>query len=93
MTTAVCAHAQEGTDPPDTPQEIASQDESLNLLRQSRYVELDAKMNGIQRSWGATIVIDQGAPLRDPDPDQLASYYRVDAGKPYWRGGAWSASP
>jgi hypothetical protein len=52
-----------------------------------------ALLNGIQRSWGATIIIDQGSPLRDPDPDQLASYYRVDASKPYWRNGAWSATP
>jgi hypothetical protein len=52
-----------------------------------------ALLNGIQRSWGATIVIDQGAPLRDPDPDQLASYYRVDPSKPYWRDGQWVETP
>jgi hypothetical protein len=52
-----------------------------------------ALLNGIQRSWGATIVIDQGAPLRDPDPDQLASYYRVDSTKPYWRAGQWVTAP
>jgi hypothetical protein len=52
-----------------------------------------ALLNGIQRSWGATIVIDQGAPLRDPDPEQLAPYYGVDPARPYWRNGAWAASP
>ena len=59
MLTAVCAHAQEANDPPDTPQEIASQDESLNLLRQSRYIELDAKMNGIQRSYELGKITDE----------------------------------
>ena len=59
MPAAVCAHAQEGTDPPDTQQEIASQDESLNLLRQSRYVELDAKMNGLQRSYELGKITDE----------------------------------
>lgn len=57
--TAVSAHAQEGTDPPDTPQEIASQRESLNLLRQSRYVELDGKMNGLQRSYELGKITDE----------------------------------
>ena|ERR1043165_961966 len=52
-----------------------------------------ALLNGIQRSWAATIIVDQGAPLRDSDPDQLAAYYNVDAAKPYWRDGAWSATP
>ena len=59
MPTADCAHAQEANDPPDTPQEIASQDESLNLLRQSRYVELDAKMNGIQGSYELGTITDE----------------------------------
>ena len=36
ITAAVSAYAQEGNDPSDTPEEMASQRESLNLLRQSR---------------------------------------------------------
>jgi len=59
MTAATSAHAQESIDPPDTPQEIASQRESLNLLRQSRYAELDRKMNGIQRSYEAGSITDE----------------------------------
>src|SRR6476620_2205540 len=59
MPTAACAHAQEGNDPPDTPQETASQNESRNLLRQSRYVELDAKMNGIQSSYERGTITDE----------------------------------
>jgi hypothetical protein len=50
-----------------------------------------ALLNGVQRSWGAQLIVDQSAPLRDPDPDELAATYRVDPGKPYWRGGRWSA--
>jgi Domain of unknown function (DUF4034) len=59
LTVAVSAHAQEGNDPPDTPEEMASQHESLNLLRQSRYVELDGKMNGIQRSYEFGRITDE----------------------------------
>jgi hypothetical protein len=59
MPAAIAAHAQEGNDPPDTPQEMASQRESLNLLRQSHYVELDAKMNGIQRSYELGKITDE----------------------------------
>src|ERR1051326_2582227 len=59
ITAGVSAHAQEGNDPPDTPEEIASQHDSLNLLRQSRYVELDAKMSGIQRSYESGTITDE----------------------------------
>jgi hypothetical protein len=52
-----------------------------------------ALLSGIQRSWAAQIIVDQGAPLRDPDPEQLAPYYGVDPARPYWRNGAWSATP
>lgn len=54
---SVSAHAQ--GDPPNTPEEMASQQDSLNLLRQSRYVELDAKMNGIQRSYESGKITDE----------------------------------
>ncbi len=56
---AVSAHAQEANDPPSTPQELASQRESVNLLRQGRYAELDAKMNGIQRSYELGKITDE----------------------------------
>ena len=59
ITAAVSAHAQEANDPPNTPEEIASQHESLNLLRQSHYVELDGKMNGIQRSYEFGEITDE----------------------------------
>jgi len=59
ITAAGSAHAQEANDPPDTPEEMASQQQSLNLLRQSRYVELDGKMNGIQRSYESGKITDE----------------------------------
>jgi hypothetical protein len=59
ITAGVSAHAQEANDPPDTVEEMASQHESLSLLRQSRYVELDAKMNGIQRSYESKNITDE----------------------------------
>jgi hypothetical protein len=48
-----------------------------------------ALLNGIQRSWAAQVIVDQSAPLRDPDPSELAAFYRVDPDRPYWRNGNW----
>lgn len=48
-----------------------------------------ALLDGIHRSWAAQTIVDQSAPLRDPDPAELAATYRVDAARPYWRGGQW----
>jgi Domain of unknown function (DUF4034) len=81
MPTAVSVHAQDANDPPNTPQEIASQRESLNLLRQARYVELDAKMNGIQRSYELGRITDERLlhefrAFYDTDP-ALASRYNA----------------
>jgi hypothetical protein len=49
-------------------------------------------LQGISRSWGAQLALDYAAPLRDPDPDELAEVMGVDAGLPYWRGG-WVGAP
>jgi hypothetical protein len=46
-------------------------------------------LNGVQRSWAAQLAVDQAAPLRDPDPSELAPTYRVDPKKVYWRAGHW----
>jgi len=50
-------------------------------------------LDGIQRSWAAQVVVDQGSPLRDPDLDELAPTYGVDSSKPYFRDSKWVASP
>lgn len=49
-------------------------------------------LHGISRSWGAQLALDYAAPLRDPDPDELAEVMGVDAHLAYWRDG-WVASP
>lgn len=48
---------------------------------------------GIQSSWAAQLLIDDQAPLRDPNPDELPKVYGVDPARPYWRNGAWSDRP
>ncbi len=52
-----------------------------------------AMLSGVQRSWGAQLAIDLGAPLRDPDPAEVAPTYRVDPTRPYWRDGRWVSDP
>lgn len=49
-------------------------------------------LRGVQRSWAAQAAVDFGAVLRDPDPEQLAAAYGVDAARPFWRAGAWVAA-
>jgi len=50
-------------------------------------------LNGIQRSWAAQAWSDQGAPLRDPDPEELPKQFGVDPDRPIWRDGSWVAVP
>lgn len=57
------------------------------LVAQLRFESM--LLSGIQRSWAAQIVSDQGTPLRDPDPDELAPTYKIDAKRAHWRGGEW----
>ncbi|MAY75822.1 MAG: hypothetical protein CMJ31_14110 [Phycisphaerae bacterium] len=45
------------------------------------------------RSWAAQFAVDLGAPLRDPDPDELPAVFGVDPAMPFWRGGRWSSTP
>lgn len=51
-----------------------------------------ALLNGIQRSWAAQVIVDQGAPLRDPDLSEVAPTYGVDPAKPYWQAGQWGST-
>jgi hypothetical protein len=48
-------------------------------------------LNGVQRSWGAQIEMDQGAPFRDVDLETLATRYGVDTQRPLFRNGDWQA--
>ncbi len=46
-------------------------------------------LSGIQRSWGAQMLADLGAPLREPDITIVAGSQGVDAGKRRWKDGQW----
>lgn len=50
-------------------------------------------LHGIQRSWSAQGWSDRGAPLRDPDPENLAKQFDVDPERTLWRNGRWVAPP
>lgn len=65
--------------------ELSTQD----LAGQLRFESI--LLRGIQRSWGAQITADQGAPLRDPEAEELARTIGVSADRPLWRDGAWAA--
>lgn len=48
-------------------------------------------LSGIQRSWSGQILIDNGAPMRELDADELAARLGIDPLKPLWRDGVWTA--
>lgn len=50
-------------------------------------------LDGIQSSWSAQMTLDQGAPLREPSPAELAPTLGVDPDSPYWRKGRWVSLP
>lgn len=45
------------------------------------------------RTWAARFAADDGSPLRDPDLDELAPSFGVDASLRRWRDGRWVAEP
>ncbi|MEO1128466.1 MAG: hypothetical protein AAFX05_02025 [Planctomycetota bacterium] len=45
-------------------------------------------LDGAPDAWGAQITLDNGRPLRDIDPDELAPYFDVDPDRPRWTIGA-----
>lgn len=52
-----------------------------------------ALLGGENVSWSAQIATDLGAPLRDPDPNELAPTFGIDPTLVLWRDGAWVATP
>lgn len=60
----------------------------MDLVAQLRLES--ALLRGTQRAWSAQILADGGAPLRDPEPDELAAEMQVDPRKSVWRDGRWS---
>ncbi len=52
-----------------------------------------ALLAGPQRSWSSDLLLTNGQPLIEADPDRLADMLGVDASKPYFRHGRWLAHP
>lgn len=48
-------------------------------------------LSDVERSWSAQLLEDAGAPLRDLDPDNLASSLGVDPSRTIYRDGAWTS--
>lgn len=59
-----------------------------DLLAQWRLESL--LLSGIHRSWSAQVATDDGEPLRDPEPEELAPTLGVDATLTRFRDGAWT---
>ncbi len=62
-----------------------SRDELIATLRVESWI-----LDGQQRTWAAQVAADEGAPLHDPDPAELAPTYGVDPANAFWRNGRWS---
>jgi len=50
-------------------------------------------VSGIQRSWAAQTIADEGAPLRELDLQSLADTYTVDGSRVWYREGRWVSDP
>ncbi len=48
-----------------------------------------ALLRGIHRLWSAQALVDSGEPLRDPDPDEVPSWYGIDTAACVFRNGQW----
>lgn len=46
-------------------------------------------LHGTQRSWSADLAVNQGQPLLDPQPEEVAVYVGIDPTKVYYRKGRW----
>ena len=46
-------------------------------------------LHGTQRSWSADLAVNQGQPLLDPQPEEVAVYVGIDPSKVYYRKGRW----
>lgn len=58
------------------------------LLRHLRFES--RLLSGIHESWSAQLATDHGAPLRDPDPDELPPTLGIDTARTVWRDGRWT---
>lgn len=64
---------------------------TLELITQLRMES--ALLKGIHRMWSAQALADGGEPLRDPLPDELPAWYRIDPRASVFRDGVWVQPP
>ncbi|MFT3684835.1 MAG: hypothetical protein QM783_07885 [Phycisphaerales bacterium] len=50
-------------------------------------------LRGAYRSWSAQLLADDGEPLRDPNPSDVAVMFGVDSRATIWGDGGWVAPP
>lgn len=48
-----------------------------------------ALLSAEHRTWSSQLATDAGAPLRDPEPDELAAAMRIDPSRTLYRDGRW----
>ncbi|UCD75685.1 MAG: hypothetical protein JSV91_01975 [Phycisphaerales bacterium] len=52
-----------------------------------------ALLAGSQRSWSGELLLNDGRPLIEVDPQRLEDALEVDGSRPYYRGGRWVGQP
>lgn len=75
----VCLHCEGNPGP------RLSRKELTDLLRVESWL-----LEGEQKTWAAQVAADEGAPLRDPEPGELAPTMGVDPARCVWREGGWT---
>jgi hypothetical protein len=48
-----------------------------------------ALLSGAERPWSADLLLNQGRPMIEVDPDDLTQAFGHDAARPYFRNGRW----
>ncbi|MBX9875268.1 MAG: hypothetical protein K2X84_10455 [Beijerinckiaceae bacterium] len=56
----------------------------------SQYRAESLLLKGVYRSWSAQLLADDGDPLRDPAPGDVAPSFGVDPRATVWRSGVWT---
>jgi len=62
----------------------------LTLQQLIAHLRFESRLlHGVQRSWAAQVAVDFGAPIRDPEPEELAPTMQVNPERVLWRDGEW----
>jgi len=63
---------------------------TLSASDQLRLLQLEAALlAGTDRSWSGELLINQGTPLIEIDPNRLADSLEIDVSRPHYRQGSW----